>query len=163
MATEWTDFFLSRLAREITMEIRSKTEIIAGFGLTDEQYAEIEKLPYYVQRLKDISIEWNSTLSTNERNRLISASFVEHGLPMLGARMTDPNTPPRDAVEFLKAFGKIAGLGEPKTNMDTGGKFVININLGEDKKLTFEKDITPLAITSDNQKEVPVLPEKETT
>lgn len=152
---------VSRLAREVVMEIRPITRILLEFHLSTEDYAAIRKLPYYKRVVEEFSAEWHRITSTQERLRLISAVLLEEGMPRLGSHMLDTNVSPAVAVETGKFFAKMAGVGEgPKQETTPGEKFTITINLGEDTKLQFTKDVTPPAQVEEEKTE-PVLVETE--
>ncbi|SRR5260221_7027818 len=147
-----TPALIARLAREVAMEIRDLPTIIMLYELTPEQYARISELPFYKRVYEDFVMEWSKVSSTRERINLISAILLEEGLPKLGSHMLSKDVTPSVAVETGKFFAKMAGVeGLPKAESGSSGdKFVITINLGEDSKLQFTKDVTPKVISEEN-------------
>jgi len=124
---------IAQLAREMTMAIRNHTAIFADFGITEEDYYEISKSDYYKRVREHYAIEWNSALSAADRVKLISASYAEVGLPVMGRRMLDPNEPLDRALDTFKQLCKNAGIGDAKSDGKTASeRFVITINLGAD-------------------------------
>lgn len=138
-----TPGLIARLARDVVMELKALEDILAPYCITRLEYERIKELPFFKRVHDDFTVEWNRVTSTPERVRLISAVLLEEGLPRLGSQMIDKEVSPAVAVETGKFFAKMAGVGESKTEGVVGEKFVITINLGEDTKLQFAKDITP--------------------
>lgn len=128
-----TETAIAQLAREMVMAIRNYQVIFRDFGITEEDYYEIAKTDYY-QRVKNhYTLEWNSALSAADRVKLISASYAEQGLTVMGRRMIDPNEPLDRALDTFKQFCKNAGIGtDSKGEKPVTERFVININLGSD-------------------------------
>ena len=139
---EWTPAWLAKLAREVAMEIKTHDMILAQFGITEAQYAKIAALPFFQQTVKTFAVEWNSALSTSDRVRIQALTNLEAAMPILGAKMMTPDGKLAEQVEAGKFFAKVSGLDTPKP-LNSAEKFVININLGADTNLRFEKDITP--------------------
>jgi len=145
---------LAKLARERVIGLRNLQEILNIFELTPKQFEEIEAMPLYQRILEHYNIEWNSALTTPERVKLRSASWLEDNLDILGTRMASPTEPLAAVVDVGKFFAKNAGIGEKKDEAPVHDRFVITINLGEDYKLKIDKpiavspnDIVPDALT----------------
>lgn len=129
---------LSRLARQIAMDLRERVDILKEFNLTESQYDFLEAHnDYYKNALQAACIEWHSPLSTMERVKLQSAAILEESLPAIGARMQNKGEGLPGVVEAAKFFAKNAGIGERDTGgAGSGERFVINIDLGGDQKIT---------------------------
>jgi hypothetical protein len=127
---------MAQLAREMVMAIRNYKAIFADFGISEEEYYEISKTPFY-ERVKDhYTLEWNSALSAADRVKLISASYAETALPVIGRRMLDAATHPSIALDTFKQLCKNAGIGDAKVSPQTASeRFVITINLGADTEV----------------------------
>lgn len=135
---------LAKLARELVMNIREKAVILKEYGLTDDQFnAHIERNPFYQRVFENYTIEWNGALSTHQRLRVQAATALEESLLGIAVRMNAKDEALPAVVETAKLFAKIAEVGEPARTQGHGEKFSITINLGEDTKLKFEKDVTP--------------------
>lgn len=142
--TDITPHLLAALAREVAMDIKELPDILKHYKLSQEDYEKIAKIPFYAKALESAVIEWNSALSTPTRIRLEAAAIIEDAMPKLAARMKHQDEAFPAAIEAGKLFTKLAGLdAADKTGNTTGEKFTININLGEDAKLRYEKDVTP--------------------
>lgn len=135
---------LAKLAREIAMNIRELPAILKDYGLTAQYYDEhILTNEFFKRALETIIIEWNGALSTHQRIKVEAAATLEDSLHNLAARMNTNDEALPAVVETAKLFAKIAGLGEPTQNANSGEKFVISIDLGEGKNITFERDVAP--------------------
>ncbi len=132
---------LASLAREIAMDIKTQALILKDYGLDQHQYDYLlANNEFFKAALHANTIEWNSALTTPDRLRIESAAILEDALPQLGARMVNKAEGMPGVVEAAKLFAKIAGVGEKEQGAKAPGeKFSITINLGEDKKLVFEK------------------------
>lgn len=77
--------------------------------------------------------------------------MVEAWLPELFARMHDRNENLNAKIEAGKLVSKLAGMGIEKANINGGDgeRFSVTINLGEDRNIKIEKDITPRVIEHD--------------
>lgn len=134
---------LASLAREVAMNMRELPAILADYGIEPDDYQQILTWPFYKSALEAAVIEWNGPLSTNQRIKIQAAAALEDALPRMAARMSQTDETLPAVVETGKLFAKLAGIGEQGQRGDGGEKFSITINLGDDKKLTFEKDVTP--------------------
>ena len=134
---------LVALARELATGMREQAAVLVDYGLTEAQYQVILQNPFFKNTLDICIIEWNSADSADKRVRLQAAAAIEDALPMLAARMSKESEPLNHAVETGKLLAKLAGIGEAQQGGPSAEKFTITINLGEDKKLEFTKDITP--------------------
>lgn len=150
--TELTPVGLASLAREVAMDIKELPDILKFYKLTTATYDAICKNPFYKRALEVSTIEWNSALSTHERIRLEAAATLENALPGLSARMNNKDEAFPAAIEAGKLFAKIAGLdANVRADSAPGEKFTININLGADTKLHYEKDVTPIPVLIDEK------------
>lgn len=140
---EFTPVELVKLAREVAMDIKDLSVVLAHYKLTQEQYDHLAKNHEFFKQALHVSvIEWNSALTTPERIKLESAAILEDALPGLGARMANAAEGLPGVVEAAKLFAKIAGLGEKEQgNSAPGEKFTIKIDLGGDHRII--KDVTP--------------------
>ena len=144
-----SDIALARLAREMVMNIRNYKDIFGDYGIDENEYDRIEKLPYYQKVREQLAREWNATTSTKERTQAQALAGIEQMLPHVIKRALDPETPLPAATEVTKAVMKIAGLdGRPAEEKASGERFIIQINMGEDQR-TYDKAIMatePIAI-----------------
>ena len=145
---------LAKLARERVMNAKPLDVLLNVFELTPKQFAEIEANPTYQRILEQYNIEWNSALNTHDRVKLRSAAWIEDNLDILGTRMVDATTPLTSSVEVGKFFAKMAGIGEKKDETPSMEKFIININMGENKTVTY----SPTEKITDEILDLPALP-----
>lgn len=134
---------LAQLAREVAVERRNLKDILADFGLTEEDFVKVQTWPYFTSAVEAARLEWNGPNNTVQRAQLGAATAVEDAIPMVAGRMHSDKEPLAAVVEAGKWLSKVAGIGESKQDGNSAEKFSITINLGDDKKLKFEKDITP--------------------
>jgi len=129
---------LSRLAREVAMNIKEMPDILMEFGLTQTQYDFLEAYnEFYRGALAAACKDWQSPRSTQERLQVEAAAILEDSLLGLGARMQHKGEPLPAAIEAAKLFAKIAGVGEREQSaIPSGERFVINIDLGGDTKVS---------------------------
>jgi hypothetical protein len=130
---------LIHLARDFARNIKPKEAILSERGLTAEQYDQILNNPFYQRVLEAETETFQAAGNTPERIKYEAAVTLEEYLPELHLRMHDQSTPLNQAIEGAKLLAKLAGVGEEK--VQEGGskeKIIIQINLGEDKKLSYE-------------------------
>jgi hypothetical protein len=123
---------LAKLAREMVMNIRNYQAIFADFGIDENDYQHIEKLEFYRAVREQFAVEWNSTLSTDERVRLQNLAYYEQLGPVLVRRAMKDDANLGAATDVAKVVMKAAGVGEPRPDKATAERFVITINLGAD-------------------------------
>lgn len=132
---------MAKLAREVVIQIREIPDILPQFGITPSQYDRLIQHPSYKRILEAISIDWNAATNTEARIKLNAAAILEDNLHVLGGRMGSDDEPLREVIEAGKLFSRLAGLaGDQESHVGGEGKFVINIDLGQDTKLRFEKE-----------------------
>jgi hypothetical protein len=124
---------LAKLANEMAMNIRPVQAIFADYGIDENDYYAIEKIPYYQRAKERYTLEWNSTLTTKERVGMSSAYILEQILPIIGARAMSPTEPLASVNDTAKLLARNAGVGEVKQqNANSADRFIITINLGAD-------------------------------
>lgn len=140
----YNDVLFLKLAREIAMDIRPLEEVLKSHGVSGPRWTEIQAIPRFQQYLRQAMEEWASAANTSERVRLKSLAIVEEVLPEFYARMHDARETLTAKTEVLKSIAKFGGVGNgPGTDVDLGNRMTVTINLGEDKKIQIEKDVTP--------------------
>jgi hypothetical protein len=126
------EFALSKLARELAMNIRNYKLVFADFNITEEDYYEIEKIDFFRRAKDQYTLEWNSALSAADRVKLVSAAYVEATLPTIGRRMLNENEPLSNVIDAGKFLARNAGIGEPKNGLNQSDRFIIQLNIGND-------------------------------
>lgn len=123
---------MAALARELVMNIRNYQETFALFGIDETDYQIIEKNEYFRKVREHLALEWNSTLSTEERIRVQHLAYLERLSPVLARRAMQPDANLSASTDVGKLLMKGAGIGEAKTEKAITDRFVITINLGAD-------------------------------
>jgi hypothetical protein len=130
---------LSKLAVDLARGLYSPERILLEYEITQEQLDALNANDFFKQMLLIASQEWHSLKSTNQRLALEAAVAVERMIPVISARVQNPNEPLPGAVQGFTAISKVAGLGEAKEKTAAPGeKFTIQINLGDTSE-TFTK------------------------
>ena len=132
---------MAQLAGEIARNIRPYKKVFADFGITEEDYYEIAKHPFFIKAREQFALEWNSAESASDRVRLQAAAGSEVLLPIMIRRAMSATESLANTTEAAKFVAKLAGLGEAKlTPENKSDRFVITINLGGDVE-TFNKSV----------------------
>jgi hypothetical protein len=150
-----TDAVFIRLARELAMDIQPLEDILKAQGIDAKRWEVIQNHARFKALLASEVEAWNSATNTAERVRLKSLSFVEEALPEFYGRAHDAREPLSAKVELLKTVAKFAGVD--RTQMDgavAGERFSVTINMGADKQLKIEKDVTPRVTIDATAKEL---------
>ena len=138
------ELVLAKLAREMVMNIRNYQAVFDDYGITPEDYYEIEKNEFYKKVKEQFAIEWNSALSTKDRLRLGSQAYLEQILPSITRRALRETENLSAATEVGKLLERIGGVGEKVGEKPAAERFVIQTNLGGETE-TYDKaiDVTP--------------------
>jgi hypothetical protein len=144
MKESLTESQLIKLAREIVMNIRPAKEIFEDYGIDKNDFYAIEKNNEFYKRVKkQYARDWRDTASAEDRLRISTLIQLEQLSPIITARAMSEHEALPAATEVGKLLAKIAGVGDTAKNTtnDVGERFVINIDLGGDTKLKFDKSI----------------------
>jgi hypothetical protein len=161
-ALDWPT--LARLAREVAMDIKERGALLQEYKLSDAQYDFLEAHnEFYRSALAVACKDWNSPMSTEQRLKLEAAAILEDGLVGLGSRMQNKSEGLPGVIEAAKFFAKVAGVGERDVGSgNSAERFVINIDLGGDQKITVEATPAPqISAGVDSQLSLPALPQTE--
>ena len=139
---------LAKLAREIAMDIRQRSDVLNDYKLTETQYEFLEaNNDFFRAALHAACKEWQAPLNTQERIKVEAAAILEDSLIGLGARMQNKGEGLPGVVEVAKLFAKVAGVGERELGSGTPGeRFTINIDLGGDQKITVATSPAPVQV-----------------
>ena len=141
--TDLDETALAKLAREMAMNIRNYRDIFADYGIDENDYAKIERNEYYRKVKEHFTLEWNSSGSTADRISHQSLAGYEQLMPILIRRAMREDTPLPAAIETGKLLQKTAGIGEKGLDKANLERFVITINMGDDRE-HYDK---PIAVT----------------
>jgi hypothetical protein len=130
-----------RLAREIAMGMLEIEEILENFRISREEFEVIQKDPAFNKLLISELADWQGAGNTEQRVKVKSAALIEDYLPELYARLNDRHEPLLAKGHILKIIAQLASLGQPAgaQQLQPGDKVVVQINLGADANLRYEK------------------------
>ena len=140
---KFNDLTLVQLAREIAMNIQSIETILETHQIDTDTWDKIKITPRFTTLLETETAAWNSAINTHERVKLKSAALVEDWLPEAYARMNDTTENLNAKTELAKLVARLAGMGLNNASIadGSGERFSVTINLGNDAKLKFEKEL----------------------
>jgi hypothetical protein len=135
-ALTWPE--LSKLARELAMDIKEEAVVLKEFNLDNTQFEFLkEHNDFFRETFAAACKEWHAPLSTQDRIKVEAAAILEDSLLGLGARMQNKAEGLPGVIEAAKLFAKVAGVGERADGgAAPGERFSINIDLGGDQKIT---------------------------
>lgn len=136
------DVILTKLARELAMDIANVDDILKRYSITPKEWDRIQASPRFTQLLTSAIEEWQSALNTSERIKIKAATmlelWLEHAYELLHGTDTIAGK-----TELAKFLGRLAGVGLGNANIEgaSGERFSLTINLGADQQLKIEKQI----------------------
>ena len=132
------------------MDIHPIETILKQYSITPEAWEQLQRNSRFQRLLASQVEEWNGALNTHERVRAKSAAMLEEWLPELNNRMHDQDEALPAKIEAGKMLTRMAGIGVAAGESGAGGeRFTVTINLGEDHKLSFEKQLPAKVIEHD--------------
>jgi len=141
---ELTELDLSRLAREITRELRPLETILEKLKIDSEQWERIKDNPFFEQRCIEEAQIWAGSTRANLRERISTkaAVMVEELLYEAVEMVQDKRIGGAARIQALQFIAKMGNLGDGASTKDDGsGRVTINILIGN-KKISFDKDAT---------------------
>ena len=126
------------LAREIAMDIQSIDVILANHGMSAQRFAEVRKLPRFVQYMEHEVLAWGTSLNASQRVKVKSITLIEEWLAHLNQEMHAPTSTLAAKVEAGKLVARLGGLGlnlAAATATEAGEQFSVTINMGNDKQV----------------------------
>lgn len=126
----------ARLALEIVSGLSPIAEVLTRYGLNAAQMQAKLANAGFQELLKATKTAWSSDLNAKERIRLKSQHIIEDSLPTVHQLIRDSKLGATARLEAFKSLTKVAGVEEKDTSQ-TGGKFTLNINVG-DRPVTIE-------------------------
>jgi hypothetical protein len=148
------DLQLVRLAREIAMDIRELDEILSDHNVSRAAFERLQRNQNFSRMLANELSAWQSAANTNERVRFKTAAMVEDFLPELYKQLINEREPLLAKTKALEFIAKLAGYNQidRADQVSPGDRVVVQINLGSDQQLSFEKrlpykviDVAPAA------------------
>lgn len=129
--------FVADCARH-TEGLVSDSDIKNKWTLTDEDWKRLADNTFLLQAVR---AERERRIIIGDAAREAAQRHFAKAPTVLGDILIDEQVSPRHRIEAARELRQVAGNG-PDTGPRPEGKFVITINLG-DEKLVFEKDIAP--------------------
>src|SRR5262245_46630519 len=118
----------------------SDQQICEKYGLTMNAWAEIAQKQ--AVRLA-VNAEHERRTFNGDAAREAAAKFVTKAPEVLDTILQDQRASPRHRIEAARELRATANTGAGRTS-NTSDRFIITIDLGEDKKLEINKRIAPL-------------------
>jgi hypothetical protein len=144
--SSFNDVDLLRLVRDVAMDIQPLEKILVAHKLDATAWSTLCETTQFKEYMNRAVQEWQSASNTADRVRLKSLAFIEEALPEFYTRAHDPKEPLTAKIEIIKTISKLAGIGGNVDGAIQGERLVVTINLGADRELKIEKDITPQVI-----------------
>src|SRR6516165_4060803 len=118
----------------------SDNQICEKYGLSLNAWAEIAQNK--AVRLA-VNAEHERRIRNGDAAKEAAAKLFAEAPTVLGNIMNDPHSSPRHRIEAARELRATANTGAERTS-NTSDRFIITIDLGEDKKLEISKRIAPL-------------------
>jgi len=133
-----------RVAREVAADIVPLDKILNNNSLSAYDWDRMRVHPRFQSLLESEIAAWTSAKNTHERVKLKSSAIIEETLQEMYVRVHDPKETLNSKVEVLKWLRDLSGMGSRSGGIgEAGERFQVVINLGNDKQLKIEKDVTP--------------------
>lgn len=133
---------LRALAREIALNLFELDVVLERLGFTSVQWMAISARKEFRRMVSEARDEWGSSMSTPGRVKMKSLALLEEkALPGCYKMLEDPHVSPAAKTDIVKTLAKMAGIGEREGVVaNEGGKLIVEINMGADSKLRYEKE-----------------------
>lgn len=149
---ELTEVDLSRLAREISRNLKPLELTLEQLQISAAQWENIQNNQIFKQRLGEEAAVWCASTKRSIQDRISTkaAVMIEELLIDAMQMAQDINLPGAARVQALQFLAKMGQLGDDATIKDDGsGRVQINILIGG-KKLSYDKENTePTTIEGD--------------
>lgn len=134
LTQETVEAISHKLAAELAAELSPPEDVIARYGLTIAQFAQIAKNPQFKQILAEAKSIWQSDSNAKERIQAKAAHIVEDAMLEMSQIVHDRSKPVTARIDGFKHLSKMAKVdgGRDDALVDVGSKFSIVINLGDD-------------------------------
>lgn len=148
----YNDIQIVKLAREIAMDIHPIDKVLQANSISPQEFERIKKLPRFTQVLEAEVASWHSATNTNQRVRVKAAAMMEEWLPELYQRINDHKESLMHKVKAGELVARLGEMGLPPEKAGAAGavdRVNITINLGNDTKLDFQKNLPEKVIEHD--------------
>lgn len=138
---------LRYMARELAMDIVEVENLLQSLDMDVEEWDRLTQHPMFKKLYAEEKERWNSSLNTKERVEIKTWSIIEMALEQFQQYLHDPNFSDNAKVALFTAMQKQVGIGNKEaTASDPGQRVQIEINLGADHKLSYDKELSPPTI-----------------
>jgi hypothetical protein len=134
------------VARDLAVNIQELDAILDENEVSTEEWARMEVSPTFKGMLRDAIELWNQPHNVKERVELRAQHVLEASMLQAADLIRDRNEPAVARVKMMEVLAKIGKIGGTEAGGigDPGNRVSITINMGEDKKLHVEHDVTPV-------------------
>lgn len=122
------------LAAELAVGLLPVPDILRRFKLTRDQLKLMLKDHQFKQMIVQFKREWHDAANAKERIRLKAALMVEENLLMLDQIFNDLELNPQARLDAFKQMVTLADVAPKADAAQTGPKFNLTLNLGNDSK-----------------------------
>jgi hypothetical protein len=138
MPEEVSKLTISHLARDVAQGLVPLNTILARAHLTADQFDQITSHPFFKNRLEEELEAWSGDVRSRVQAK--AATLIEESLDEIFLLVHDRTQPLNHKIDALKFAARLAAMEDGSKNADASDKVVININLGDNNKLSFEKE-----------------------
>jgi len=124
---------LNQLANDLAKEARELKDVLADYGLTEEEYHhEVEHIPYYKKVLDEATRAWHAPMNTKARVELGSLTYFETVMPSIAKGAMDEKQPLNARTDAARLLASVSGMTKKEQSAnESAERFVIQINMGE--------------------------------
>jgi hypothetical protein len=125
---------IHRFIEDVAQAIFPPEEIAKRYSLTTTDMLELIRNEEIRRRIQTRRAIWQSDDSIESRIRKYAGTVLLESMPSTGAKMTDPSVPNGVALDYLKAYSRMAGVdGMPASAKDGssgggGNQFTVNFH-----------------------------------
>jgi uncharacterized protein (UPF0147 family) len=134
------------VARDIAVNINELDTILDENEVGTEEWLRMETSPVFQAMLREAIELWNQPYNVKERVELRAQHVLEASMLQAAELIRDRNEPAVARVKMIEVLAKLGKVGgaDAGSGSDPGNRVSITINMGEDKKLHVEHDVTPV-------------------
>lgn len=153
---ELTEVDISRLAREISRNLKPLELTLDQLRITSDQWDRIQNSPIFKQRLVEEAAVWSASTKKSIEDRISTkaAVMIEELLLDAVGMVQNDDLPGVARVQSLQFLASMAKLGDKAVRDDGSGRVQININIGG-RKVTFDKETSEPTVIEGTAETVP--------
>jgi hypothetical protein len=159
------DIIMLKVARDLAQDIYPAEDILKKYDLSGDMFEAFKRHPRFQGYLISEREAWLSANNIESRTKLKAGMVLETFMDGAYQEISDRTQPLNQRVELGKMLAKIAGFGEPKAFINTGGGgpgFTLQINIGpgvanegRHETITIQPEVSmPPDIRMDDEEEV---------